>query len=478
MVSASDSGKLSGLDYSPRSPTASFMTQSFPPDQIRCFHFGEYTFDEATATARLHYALDDQYQFEETLQFPPLAATLTPVQRIALDHSLRLLHLVAGISYFKAAIPREIVIDGEDIDTGTAEFLQRLYRHGLGEFAYRNHLTLHDRITFPHDPANAPPEAISLPLQNGVLIPVGGGKDSIVSIEAIKASNLPAALFSVGKAAPIAATVQQAGLPWISVQRSLSPQLFELNRIGAYNGHIPVTAIVSLIAVCSAILFGYSAIALSNERSASYGNLQLDDGFIINHQYSKGLEFEHALATYIHRHLVANLDYFSLLRPFSELHIARQFSRCNDYHSLFTSCNSNFRIKSDLPGSRWCLDCPKCRFVFLALAPFMNKEKLLATFGKNLLDDNAQKPGYDALLGIDDHKPFECVGEEAECAAAFILLSGKPEWSDDRLVANFRENILPGISNPDNLARKYLTPSNAHHIPVKYKEVVDAFFRT
>ena len=453
------------------------MTKPFVPQQIQEFRFIGYEFDEASTTAHLRYAFDDSHHFVETLTFPALPVPLTPSQRLALDHCLRLLHLVAGISYYKAAIPPMITVS-TGLDEATARFVETLYRQGLGEFAWRNGLTLHHAIDFPVDGQANAPEAITLPLTDRILVPVGGGKDSIVSIEALKKAGEQVTLFSVGTAKPIADTVKKAALPWLHVRRQLSPELFKLNEAGAYNGHIPVTAIVSLIAACCAILHGHNAIALSNERSASFGNMQLEDGFVVNHQYSKSLEFERALSHYVHHHIVSNLDYFSLLRPFSELHIARQFSRSTQYHDVFTSCNSNFKIQASGQSKRWCLDCPKCRFVFLALAPFMEKEKLIGIFGGNLLDDPRQEAGYLALLGIDDHKPFECVGEEAECAAAFVLLSQQEAWANDTLVKRFITEVLPGIENPDELVAEYLTPSPDHQIPERFNEMIHADFQS
>ena len=454
------------------------MPQTFQPDEIECFHFEGFYYDEPSATARLRYRFDDRYRFEETIRFPTSAAPLSRAQRTALEQALRLLHLFAGISYYKAAIPPRIEIDTGPLDTRTAALVQTLYRHGLGEFAYRNGIRLHDRIHFPVDSDTHAPGAIELPLTNGPLVAVGGGKDSIVSIEAMRQGNEPVTLFSVGRAEPIRRSIEQADLPWLSVERKLSPTLFELNRRGALNGHVPVTAIVSMIAICTAIIHGHGAVVLSNERSASAGNLTLEDGFVVNHQYSKGLDFENALCRHVHEQITADLDYFSLLRPWSELAIARAFAGYEQYHPVFTSCNANFRINADAPPQRWCLDCPKCRFVFLALAPFIPREKIIAIFGGNLLDDETQLAGYDALLGIDAHKPFECVGEEAECAAALVLLSENPHWRDDLIVARFRKRLLPRIDDPRALASGYLSAAGEHNIPEKYLGLAHAALGT
>lgn len=451
------------------------MQPTFDPEKIQRFHFVSYDFDERGGKALLSYAFDNTFQFTEEIQFQTGYEPLTTARRAAFYSALKLLHLFAGISYYKAAIPQTIVFDWEIPAKTSLKLAATLYRHGLGEFAFRNGLSLHQRIQFPRGTDEADQPAV-LPRSNRVLVPVGGGKDSIVSIEALKQAGLDVTLFSVGEAQPIRHTVATADLPWLKVKRSLSPLLLELNEKGALNGHVPVTAIVSMLAVCTAILHGQDAVALSNERSANSGNLTLDDGFVVNHQYSKSYDFEQKLHRHIHQTITPDLDYFSLLRPYSELHIARQFARSDRYHSAFTSCNANFKINNTGEAQRWCLDCPKCRFVFLALAPFIEKDKLIGIFGANLLDMESQRPGYSALLGINDHKPFECVGEEAECAAALVLLSQRQEWKDDLIVRDFRENVLPGIKNAEELPRRYLTPAPQHLIPEPYAEIIHAYF--
>ena len=65
--------------------------------------------------------------------------------------------------------------------------------------------------------------------------------------------------------------------------------------------------------------------------------------------------------------------------------------------------------------------------MFLALAPFLPKLRLVGIVGRNLLDDAAQQAGYDALLEYGDHKPFECVGEGRESRAAMATLAQRAE---------------------------------------------------
>ncbi|HET8900154.1 MAG TPA: endonuclease domain-containing protein, partial [Rhodanobacteraceae bacterium] len=122
---------------------------TFHRDAIRAFRFVRCGFDAASGVARLVYAFDDGPELIETVTLPGAPFTLDAERMAAAGRALRLLHLIAGVSYYKAAVPAEIRIEGEPIDAATASLLESVYRNGLGEFAYRNGLALHERIKFP-----------------------------------------------------------------------------------------------------------------------------------------------------------------------------------------------------------------------------------------------------------------------------------------------------------------------------------------
>src|SRR5262249_9247898 len=143
-------------------------------------------------------------------------------------------------------------------------------------------------------------------------------------------------------AAPIEATIKQSGLTALRVHRTISPELLKLNENGAYNGHVPITAILSAIAVAAALMHDFDAVILSNEHSASAPNIYMDQQEI-NHQYSKSFDFENDFASYVTDHIASDLQYFSLLRAFSEAEIARRFAQHREYDSIFRSCNKAFR---------------------------------------------------------------------------------------------------------------------------------------
>ena len=445
-------------------------------EQVKTFHFSRFFFDEENKTAHLCYAFNDEaLTFEETICFHQAPSFRDEKQRQAFYSCLRLLHLAAGISYYKAFLPEKIQVETTPLTKQEADFFNLFYTAGLGEFSYRNNISL--KISFPFsDSALAAKTEIKL--KKRIIVPVGGGKDSIVSIEALKSAGYSPVLFSVGLPRPIKETIEISGLPSILVSRQISPNLLNLNErsefYGTLNGHVPVTGIIAFILMASAVLYDFSDVALSNERSANVGNTE-KDGRIVNHQWSKSIEFEKAF-----RQLTANIlpdfRYFSLLRPLSELAIAAAFAQTKKYDLIFTSCNKAFKLDKDKRLDRWCANCDKCRFVFLALAPFMEKEQLVKIFGRDMLDDLSQSRGYEELLGLSSFKPFECVGEIEESALAFLMLSDKPEWRNDAVVKALSAKVCQRYKEKQNsLLEKIFSVAEDHLIPEEYINVIGKF---
>jgi hypothetical protein len=396
--------------------------------QYREFHFEGYDWDETAREVRLRYSLDQAVHFTDTVRFE---FELDDYHRAGLDRVLRSLWLMAGVSYYKAALAPKIVVHGTVLSEAEAAFLSETYRLGLGQLCYENKLSLDRVAAFPHE-ADAKPEPVAMG-EGGDLVALGGGKDSLVSAEILRAAALDFVTFSAPYS-PEAATAleelaQMVGQPYLPVKRVFDPQLLELNRQGAYNGHVPVTAIIMLIGLAAAVLSGRRRVVFSNEASAGEGNVEYE-GVQINHQYSKSLEFERAMRTYLHEVVSPDVDCFSLLRPLGDLRIGQLFCQgpLDRYDGHFTSCNRSFRHGSQ--GFTWCGECPKCAFVFLEFAPFVPKDRLVAMFGQNLLDKSELEPTYRELLGLTGHKPFECVGEIEECRQAVRMLVASDNWPE------------------------------------------------
>lgn len=445
-----------------------------PREQVKSFHFTDRFYDEATKTAHLRYAFNDgAMTFEETVAFENAPVLTDGKRREALDLCLRLLHFAAGVSYYKLYIPDEIRLDNDEMTRAEAAFFDLFYSAGLGEFSFRNNVA--PRISFPRSDA-ARAKTADVRLKKGTVVPVGGGKDSIVSIESLKSAGFSPVLFSVGLPRPIRETMETSGLPSVLVRRRISPDLIAANEQarGALNGHVPVTGVIAFILMCAAVLYDFTDAVLSNERSANVGNTE-KDGRVVNHQWSKSIEFERAFRA-LTRTVLPDFRYFSLLRPLSELAIASLFSKIGKYDAVFTSCNKAFKLDERKRLDRWCADCDKCRFVFLALAPFMEKNRLVRVFGTDMLNDPAQIAGYRQLLGLDAFKPFECVGEIEESALALMALSDRAEWKNDAAVAALSPAVTAKYGNKkDFLIEKVFSLSDNYLIPEEYDDVVKFF---
>jgi hypothetical protein len=437
---------------------------------IKNFRFVSCEFDKETSTAKLNYAFGESYFFTEEIIFNNAKKELSQDELFALDKCIKSLHLVAGSSYYKAAVPENIIVENQTLTKQASAFMEKLYLNGLGEFSHRNGLDLRGKIKFPYSEQEKASSS-ELVLERKTAVPIGGGKDSVVTLESLRQANEPIVLFSVGNPKAIKEVVEVININHIVVTRKLSPILFEINAQGALNGHVPISAIIAFILACSSILYGFDNVAMSNERSASVGNF-IKDGFEVNHQYSKGLEFERDVTEYFRTHVLKNFTYFSFLRPLSELGITKIFSKLKNYHKVFTSCNAAFRIHEERRVERWCLNCDKCRFVFLSLAPFLTKNEMMDIFGKNLLDDETQVVGFEELIGVSGHKPFECVGETEECLTAFALVSKKEEWQNDLMVKNFTEKVLPKIDNVEEMINHTFSLSDDNELTTKYKEIL------
>ncbi|HEX6969075.1 MAG TPA: hypothetical protein VF174_09735 [Micromonosporaceae bacterium] len=443
--------------------------------RMSSFTFPSRAFDPTLGVATFDYLLqgpDGELRFTETVEFPVPAAPPDPGTLAAVERILELLHLVAGVSYYKVAAPPRLEVPAP-LGPAARALVTAVYTKGLGEYAYRNDLP-HVLDLRPTVPDGDVPTVPSLDLTDRrPLCPVGGGKDSIVTLEALRAGGFEPVPFSVNPNRVIDAVNAASGLTALAARRRIDPVLFELNAAGARNGHIPVTAVNSLIAVATSVLHGLGPVVMSNERSASDPNLTWH-GHEINHQWSKGVEAEGLLRDALTEHAELTDPYFSLLRTLSELHIARLFARITRYDAVVTSCNAAFKLRD--ATARWCGDCPKCRFIFLALAPFMPRERLVGIFDADLLADPAQVSGYRELLGVDGHKPFECVGEVEESVVALGMLAEQPQWRDAPVVRALVTAVPErGWRTAEQTA--VFTPGGPHFVPPAYTAALDRLAR-
>lgn len=439
----------------------------FDPAGFSLFSYTAVAVDAASGTITCSYRLGGPagtLAFEERVGVGPIPAEVWHGPRgTALRRVARLLWLAAGPSYYKTAAPARIRVP-VTLSAAERDWLEALYREGLGEFAFSNGIDLSARPVFDVAVAAGDEPVTGLGLPRRSLVPVGGGKDSCVTIDVLQAAGEELVLCNVGGHRAALQVAAACGLPLVVASRALDPELGDLNARGALNGHVPVTAVVSLVAVAQALVTGADQVAFSNERSADVANLSYN-GLPVNHQYSKGVAAERRLRAAL-AEVTAELEYFSLLRPLSELRIAELFARSERFLPVFTSCNAAFRLDERRRVDRWCGNCPKCRFVFLALAPFTPRATLVAVFGADLLADPAQVDGYRELLGLTGHRPFECVGEVEECRAALQMIAADVQWATSPLVAQLAGELrAAGQIVSDRSLAAIMAPSPRHFLP-------------
>lgn len=322
------------------------------------------------------------------------------------------LGLTECISYYKIACPKEFRIDCASLSSEEILWWRKLIYNGLGEFMYRNGIDVTEEelvnITCAGSPVSTRRSLHDSRGYSGYLVPVGGGKDSVVSLEILKNEDIVTYTVNGNDTTRAVIDVCEYKSGDYVARRVLDKRMLDLNSEGYLNGHTPFSAIIAFSSVITAYILGKKYITLSNENSANESTVR---GSFVNHQYSKSYEFEKDFMMLLRSITDSDIHYFSMLRPLTELQIAALFSDAIPYHKVFRSCNV---------GSKkgiWCGDCPKCLFVYIILSPFISEDKLTEIFGSKLLDKESLDKDFRELIGIEENKPFECVGTRAEVSA-------------------------------------------------------------
>lgn len=436
------------------------------------FEFSFFELDEERRKILFYYKTGREngeiLNFTETISLPsPIPDTISSE---LLNLILQNLHLILGISYWKLFCPKDIRINSFLLSKEQADFWNTVYTKGLGEFFYTNKLNSDGMVNFPYS-ENVNVMPVNFERQNRSFVGIGGGKDSLVSLELLKENSKQITAFVLETQKPyqlINELLNIIGVDSLTIKRELDSKLFDANKSGnAYNGHVPISAIYAFVGFLAAIVYDYRYVIVSNEKSASVGNVEYN-GQTVNHQWSKSEEFEKLFQKYIENFITPDVHYFSLIRPFSEIKVTKLFSKYGKYFKIFSSCNTNFKIQRDGVSQKWCGRCAKCAFMFSMLSAFLPKEKVVEIFGKNLFTDESLVQIYRDLLGVGNMKPFDCVGTFEENIAAFNLTHDKKEFEDDVVMKMFMNEILPKV----NVTNDVFTNGESSLIPDEFKQVV------
>lgn len=389
------------------------------------FYYKSYVLWEDEKEVRLtyHFEIQGLSSFAPSWRFPKALGDKARWRDDALFQKMAFsLGMVELVSYWKITCSPHVIVEAGGLNGEQIHWWKDLYFNGLGEFFYVNGIREAEPDDFMDITCQANEDSAVLSFDprtvsssEKVLVPIGGGKDSAVTLELLKKSGASLWAYIINPRGATVKTAEAAGLPGdrvIKAGRTLDKNMLELNKQGFLNGHTPFSALVAFSSLIAARMHGLSWIALSNESSANESTVA---GSTVNHQYSKSFKFEMDFHQYREKWLPGSAYYFSLLRPLSEFQIAKFFAGQKQYHPVFRSCNAGSKTDS------WCGHCPKCLFVYLILSPFLEGSEVEAIFGRNMLEDASLISLLEKLTGIQEEKPFECVGSRDEINTAAVL---------------------------------------------------------
>ena len=371
--------------------------------------------------------------------------------------------MIELISYYKCCCPEKVVIEAGYLNDYDMKWFKKLFYNGLGEFLYKNNISISEDELFDFEIKGKEIKLDDIFYQGyGNLIPVGGGKDSVVSLELLKEYKDDNMCFIIN---PKGANIECSYVAGyeddsiVKIKRIIDKNLIDLNSRGFLNGHTPFSSVVAFNAYLMAYLTNKKYIVLSNENSANEATVI---GTNVNHQYSKSYEFEKDFYEFTKNNYGIDIKYFSLLRPLKEIQIAMLFSKYTKYHKVFKSCN----LGSKGSTWEWCCKCPKCLFVYIMLAAFLNKEEMEEMFGKDLLNDVELEKDFIELIGEGETKPFECVGSISEVVYAVNKIISKYEGELPYLLKVYKEKY----QREENIDLSYL--DDEHNVVSEYLDIL------
>ena len=406
------------------------LRNDFPVFEYRGYDF---SISGTTIEMQFHFATGI-YEFHPKMQLNLGKYAVAPLCEEDIHGIIFQIGLIELISYWKCTCSPTLLVRPYQLDEEMQKWWKKLYFNGLGEFFYQNKIqaTIDDFLQFRFEEGTPAASTLNYPHlgeSERVIVPIGGGKDSVVTLEALRQKKqvIPFIINPRGATLDCARIAGFAGSEDIVVlQREISPQLLELNKQGFLNGHTPFSAMLSFYTLLVSYGTGTRDVALSNESSANEPTIP---GTKINHQYSKTLEYEEDFRTYVRSFLNDCNHYYSFLRPYTELQIAEMFAQHPQYFSVFKSCNAGSK------ENKWCCNCSKCLFAYIILSPFINDDTMISIFGEDLLDKPELQQYFDELRGVAPNKPFECVGtiDEVNKALEMIRESRKGKYLISRL---------------------------------------------
>lgn len=433
-------------------------------EKYKEFYYNSYSINEDDEAIYLEY----EFEIPGLTKFmPKLSILKKEMQFKSLENNyvknmVFNIGLIELISYWKSTCSPKIIIKCGYLNEEQINWWKKLYFYGLGELLYTNNIKTNINDLLDIKCLESSKEIISN--ENiednfeGYIVPIGGGKDSVVTLETLKIDRDQDYCLIINPKPVTLKCAEIAGLGYnniIEIKRSIDQNLIELNKKGFINGHTPFSAMLAFVSYFVAYLLSKKYIALSNENSANESNVV---GEKINHQYSKSFEFECDFEDYAEKYLKMPIKYFSFLRPLNELQIAKIFSKHEKYHKVFKSCNVGSKEKE----WKWCLNCAKCLFAYIILSPYLYKNKLVSIFGADMFENKDLLEIFIELTGNGENKPFDCVGTYEEVNFAISKTIENIELRNETLpyLLQYYKNNYKLVDTKDDITKRYNNENN------------------
>ncbi len=402
------------------------------------FYYNKYdvSCDSENIIITYDFEIENLEKFNPTYKIQKKYITNKDIDKDLFNYLVFHIGLIELVSYFKCTCSPNVIIKAGFIDDNQIKWLKKLYYYGLSEMFYKNGIntTIDDFMHITCTCSGKNNFDVSYKGE-GNLIPIGGGKDSIVTLNLLKKYKDINNCFVINPKKVHIECIREANYSdEFVITRTIDKRLLELNKQGFLNGHTPFSALVAFTSYFAAYLQNKKYVVLSNESSSNEPTIP---GTNINHQYSKTYEFENDFNNYTKKYFNVDIKYFSLLRCLNEFQIAKLFSEYKNFHKIFRSCN----IGSKNDPWTWCANCPKCMFVYIMLSPFLSKDELVDIFG---IDMYEKEDMLNTLLDLSGHsasKPFECVGTIGEVRYALSLVINKSKDNLPYLLKYYKDNF-------------------------------------
>ena len=363
----------------------------------------------------------------------------------------------------------DITLIAEHLNQPVLELFTEIYQGVFAQHLYENNVTDYDgpELIFGGvSLVNSQPTSI-VNSNSTILAGCGGGKDSIVAMKLLEEADLPFASMQYSHSVYGKADLQHNLIS--GVLEHVTPT--KKHKISIYDDFIdypflelyfpdnsgitvpetPVSIFESLPIILNE---GYSYLSLAHEKSANTGNLFWEKlGKEVNHQWGKGYAAEQYLNKFIQENLLSNFTYFSILQPIYDLRIFKNLSKYPEVLPKIHSCNIQ---------KPWCKKCSKCAYVWLGLITVFEPSLVDAVFGFNLFDDDDLLPIFREMIGLEEHTPFECIGEidESRLAMKKCLAKG---LSGKALDMFKNEVLVDGSIDWQQIEHKYDQVYDAEH---------------